>query len=328
MKLLLTHIADPDGITPIILLKLLNLDFEYELFEATKLSEFILEKINTDYFEKFEDIFIVDLGINKECADKIENSKHKNKFRIFDHHESNNFLNNYEFGRVIEEVDGFKECGTSIFFSYLVSNYENSILTKESVVTFVELVRENDTWQFTELEEDAHNLSALFGFYGKDTYIDVYTEFLKKNEKFHFNRTELLILKSLNRQMSEYLEEAIAFNYMNIYGNWLWFFSLISILSSSSLMFFASTIFKKHKVTKTTGILFLLGFVALIAFVASLPSLVRYVNNHPLISEEYIWDYLNDRFIPTVSYTLCGISIVQTVVCYVWGYHRMKRMKF
>lgn len=207
MKLLLSHIADPDGITPIILLKLLNLSFDYELFEATKLSEFILEKINTDYFEKFEDIFIVDLGINKECAEKIQNSKYKNKFRLFDHHESNSFLNDYEFGRVIEEVDGFKECGTSIFFSYLINNYENPILTKESVVTFVELVRENDTWQFTELEEDAHNLSALFSFYGKDTYIDVYTEFLKKSDKFYFNRTELLILKSLNRQMKEYLED-------------------------------------------------------------------------------------------------------------------------
>lgn len=207
MKLLLTHIADPDGITPIILLKLLNVVFEYELFEATKLSEFILEKIDTNYFEKYEDIFIVDLGINKECADKINNSKYKNKFKIFDHHESNNFLNNYEFGRVIEEVDGFKECGTSIFFSYLINTYENSILTKESVVTFVELVRENDTWQFTELEEEAHNLSTLFSFYGKDNYIDVYTEFLKKNEVFHFNKTELLILKSLNRQMKEYLEE-------------------------------------------------------------------------------------------------------------------------
>jgi nanoRNase/pAp phosphatase (c-di-AMP/oligoRNAs hydrolase) len=207
MKLLLTHIADPDGITPIILLKLLNLDFEYELFEATKLSEFILEKINTDYFEKYEDIFIVDLGINKECAEKIENSKYKDKFKLFDHHESNEFLNNYGFARVVEEVNGFKECGTSIFFSYLVNNYDNSILTKESVVTFVELVRENDTWQFTELEEDAHNLSTLFSFYGKEAYVDVYTEFLKKNDKFHFNRTELLILKSLNRQMKEYLEE-------------------------------------------------------------------------------------------------------------------------
>ena len=204
MKLLLTHIADPDGITPIILLKLINLNFEYELFEANKLSEFILEKIDTDYFDKYEDIFIVDLGINKQCADKIENSKYKTKFRIFDHHESNNFLNNYEFGRITEEVDGFKECGTSIFFSYLINNYEDSILTKESVVTFVELVRENDTWQFTELEEDAHNLSALFSFYGKDAYIDLYTDFLKKNNKFYFNQTELLILKSLNRQMKEY----------------------------------------------------------------------------------------------------------------------------
>lgn len=207
MKLLLSHIADPDGITPIILLNLLDLEFEYELFEANKLSDFILEKINTDYFDKYEDIFIVDLGINKECADKIENSKYKSKFKIFDHHESNNFLNAYEFGKVVEDVDGFKECGTSIFFNHLTNTYDNSILSKESVITFVELIRENDTWQFTELEEEAHNLSTLFSFYGKDAYIDVYTEFLNKNNKFYFNRTELLILKSLNRQMKEYMEE-------------------------------------------------------------------------------------------------------------------------
>ena len=167
----------------------------------------LMDMFNTDYFDKYEDIFIVYLGINKECAEKIENSKYKNKFKIFDHHDSNKFLNDYEFGKVIEEVNGFKECGTSVFFNYLTNTYDNSILSKESVITFVELIRENDTWQFTELEEEAHNLSTLFSFYGKDAYIDVYTEFLKKNDKFYFNRTELLILKSLNRQMKEYMEE-------------------------------------------------------------------------------------------------------------------------
>ena len=33
MKLLLSHVADLDGISPIILMNLLQLDFEYELFE-------------------------------------------------------------------------------------------------------------------------------------------------------------------------------------------------------------------------------------------------------------------------------------------------------
>ncbi len=207
MKLLLTHVSDPDGITPIILLNLLDIEFEYNLFEASDLSKFIIDNIDSDYFDKYEDIYIVDLGVNEECAEKIENSKYKSKFKLFDHHESHYHLNNYEFARVIEEVDGFKECGTSIFYSYLVNNYDNSILNKPSVVTFVELVRENDTWQFTELEEDAHNLSALFSFYGKEAYIENYTDFLKNNNKFYFNKTELLILKSLNRQKQEYLEE-------------------------------------------------------------------------------------------------------------------------
>jgi oligoribonuclease NrnB/cAMP/cGMP phosphodiesterase (DHH superfamily) len=207
MKLLLSHIADPDGITPIILLNLLNENFEYKLFEANNLSEFILENLDSDYFDKYDQIYIVDLGISKECANLIVNSKYKDKFKLFDHHETNYHLNDYDFAEVIEEVDGFKECGTSLFFNYLVKTFENPILTKPSVVNFVELVRENDTWQFTELEQDAHNLSALFSFYGREAYVDTYTEFLKNNNRFYFNKTELLILKSLNRQKQEYLEE-------------------------------------------------------------------------------------------------------------------------
>lgn len=204
MKLLLTHV-DPDGITPIILMNLINQEFEYKLFEATELSSFIIENLNNNYFDKYDEIYITDLGITKECAEKIVSSNYK--FKLFDHHESHYYLNDYEFATVKEEVNGFKECGTTLFFNYLVKEYNNPILTKNSVLTFVELVRENDTWQFTEFEEDAHNLSALFSFYGKDLYIENYTDFLKNNNTFYFNKTELIILKSLNRQKQEYLEE-------------------------------------------------------------------------------------------------------------------------
>lgn len=207
MKLLLTHIADLDGITPVILMNLLEENFEYELFEVDELSKFIEDRIDSDYFDKYDNIFITDLGITKECADKIINSKYKNKFKLFDHHESHYYLNDYEFATVCEEIDDFKECGTTIFFKYLVDNYKNDILFKPSVINFIELVRENDTWQFTELKEDAMNLSVLFGFYGKETYIETYTKFLKDNNKFYFSDIELIILKSLNREKNEYLEK-------------------------------------------------------------------------------------------------------------------------
>ena len=47
MNLLLTH-TDPDGITPVILLKLINNEFEYKTFEPTEISKFVLDNIDTD----------------------------------------------------------------------------------------------------------------------------------------------------------------------------------------------------------------------------------------------------------------------------------------
>jgi len=221
MKLLLSHIADLDGITPIILMNLIKEDFDYELFEVRELSSFIEERIASDYFDKYDSIYITDLGITKECAESIINSKYKNKFKLFDHHESHYFLNDYEFATVMEDIDGFKECGTTIFYKYLVNNYNNPILNKNSVINFVELVRENDTWQFTDLKEDAMDLNALFNFYGRDTYITTYTDFLKNNDNFYFSKTELIILESLNRQKNEYIEnmkDKVIFKNINGYN--------------------------------------------------------------------------------------------------------------
>ena len=206
MKLLLSHIADLDGVTPVILMNLLNENFDYELFEIGEIDKFILDRIDSDYFNKYEEIYITDLGITKECAEKIVNSKYNGRFKIFDHHESHYYLNEFEFATVKEEENGFKECGTTLFYNYLINKYDNNILKKDSVVHFIELVRENDTWQFTDLKDDSMNLNALFSFYGRDTYIETYSKFLNENNKFYFTETELIILKSLNNEKQNYLE--------------------------------------------------------------------------------------------------------------------------
>lgn len=206
MKLLLSHIADLDGVTPVILFKILKQDFDYQLFEVDELSTFIFDKIDTNYFDNYDEIIITDLGITKECAEKIIRSKYKNKFKLFDHHESHYYLNEYEFAKVIEEHDNYKECGTTLFYNYLISNYNSDILKKESVLLFVELVRENDTWQFTDLKDESFSLSSLFSFYGKEKFIEIYTNFLLEHKNFYFTKMELTILESLNRQKEDYLE--------------------------------------------------------------------------------------------------------------------------
>ena len=65
------------------------------------------------------------LSINKECNVIILNI----------------FLNDYDFASVVVDVNGFKECGTTLFYNYLVDNYKNPILSKKSV--FIK-----KTWSF------------------------------------------------------------------------------------------------------------------------------------------------------------------------------------
>ena len=206
MKLLISHIADLDGISPVILMNLLGIDFEYELFEIGEINEFISKKIDSNYFDKYDYIYITDLSVSKDIARKIINSKYKEKFKLFDHHKSAEWLNKYDFATVMEEVDRFKECGTTLFYQYLLNTFNSEILKKENVVTYVECVREEDTWQFTELKEDADNINNLLGFYGNDEFIELYTNKLKNNNTLYFDEHELKIINALNRNKQNYLE--------------------------------------------------------------------------------------------------------------------------
>ena len=206
MMLLLSHVADLDGVTPVILSNLVGFDFEYKLFDLDELSDFISEKIDTNYFDKYDKIIITDLSVSVSVADKIVDSVYKDKFKLFDHHATAKYLNDYDFAYVCESIDSHKECGTTLYYNYLIKKYNNDILKKKSVVTFVELVRQCDTWQFTDMKKEALDLSSLHAFYGIDTFIENYTSFLKKNDVFHYTNFDNTILKSLNRKKQEYIE--------------------------------------------------------------------------------------------------------------------------
>ena len=55
MNLLLTH-TDPDGVTPIILLNLIGEEFEYKKLEPTKISDYVLDMLDINYFDKYENV--------------------------------------------------------------------------------------------------------------------------------------------------------------------------------------------------------------------------------------------------------------------------------
>ena len=108
--LLITH-TDLDGISPIILLNLTGIKFEYKSIEIHDVLK-TWEELKTEGLEKFEEIFVTDLTLPQEIYDDIENMNLNVK--VFDHHETHLFANKYKYVDVSVDINGFRTCGMRI----------------------------------------------------------------------------------------------------------------------------------------------------------------------------------------------------------------------
>lgn len=207
---LISHIADADGITPIILTDLVFDDFEYHLLEPSEVDEYMLECFNNNKFDKYDYIFVTDLCFTDKIASMIDNMDLKNKIHVLDHHYSRLDLNKYDFIDVIDEYNGKKESGTSLYYKYLLDNYPNDILSKNSVSRLVDLVRSGDTWEWKKTNNlDARNISILLANYGIDGYVEKYKKYLRENDEFNFDDIDNTIIEIENRRKTEYIKNCI-----------------------------------------------------------------------------------------------------------------------
>lgn len=127
-RLLISHIADEDGITPVILAKIVYGEIDTLLLNPKDADEAFLNNV-----DKYDSIHVVDLNVSPMLAQKIdENPLWKSRVKIFDHHKSALGLNKYDFITVIDDGDNQKESGTSIYYNYLLSISDNAILRKNS----------------------------------------------------------------------------------------------------------------------------------------------------------------------------------------------------
>lgn len=203
-KCLITHIADPDGAFPIILSKLIFDDIDFYSCEKIEVDG-ILKQV----LEAYDTIYIVDLNVSKEMAEFINQDETlKNKILVFDHHKSEEHLNMYPFIHVVVENNGIKESGTSLYYKYLKDLTNNSLLNKDSVSTLVELVRENDTFDFNELyKEPALQFRNLYDIYGREKYIEHFYNFVLENDTFEFTGTEKVLIELEQERAKRYIEE-------------------------------------------------------------------------------------------------------------------------
>lgn len=202
--LLISHVADPDGITPIILAKFAFKEFDTLLLNPNEVDEKLKENI-----DKFKEIHIVDLPVSEDMAKEIENNETwRKKVKLFDHHYGNLYLNNYSFANVIDEKDGQKESGTSVYYNYLKTISNNTLLHKKATQGLVNQVRIIDTYDFkTEEDKEAHNIDALFTILGRGNYIDYFIKYIENHDNFEYTDTEKFLIKLEKDKMNNYIEK-------------------------------------------------------------------------------------------------------------------------
>ena len=196
--LLISHISDIDGVSPVILLKLTKVEFDYILKEPHEMDEFVEELLKED-LNSYQNIYITDLALSENFYKKIKESGYAYKFKIFDHHKTHLFAKNYE--NVVIDIE---ECGTTLFYNYLSKKYK----FKKIVEDYIKHVKNLDLWLWVEkFDFMAKGLGNIFDLYGRNTYIEEMYQKLKRGKKFKWNKFENKILKIEKDTVDRYLKK-------------------------------------------------------------------------------------------------------------------------
>lgn len=202
---LFSHIADCDGLTPVILSKLTFDQVDYFLAEVKDIDAVFLEQLS--YLSQYDFIFMTDICLSEKVILQIPEAI-QHKFLIFDHHISNMPLNKYPFITVMEEDENhIMQCGTTLYYQYLLTQYPNDLLQKESIKTLVSLVRSGDTWQWANDKEEALRLGAFLALVGKDEYIRYFYDYILKHDTFAFEEKLQYALELNEKNIQLYIKE-------------------------------------------------------------------------------------------------------------------------
>ena len=198
--LLITH-TDLDGISPVILLNLAGVKFDYKSVEISDILDTWNKLIEEDELKKYEQIYFCDLTLPEEIYNYINECNLNVK--VFDHHESHLYANKYPYVEVKVDYRNRQTCATELFYNYLKDIYED--LNKPSIKEYVDYVRELDTYKFTS--DIPREIDSLKGTYGNKDFIKTIVRRLKKNDTFKFTSFEKRFTKVKKLELQRYLEK-------------------------------------------------------------------------------------------------------------------------
>lgn len=212
MKILIfTHKSDIDGMGGAVLAKLAFDSVDYVLCETFDLQNQIQKFYDNGKIYDYDMVYVTDLWLEEPMLSKVANDeKLKDKFMVFDHHESakKEGYDKYDFALVrITDEKGMCS-GTSLYYEYLMQ--AGLIKENKCVSDFVELTRRYDTWEWKNIYNDemAHELTLLFDAVGKEGYIKLMVDKLgSSSNKFEFSELEQMLITNKKEQVISKLEE-------------------------------------------------------------------------------------------------------------------------
>lgn len=171
------------------------------------------KKVNQDVLEALENhsnyskIFITDLSVNKEVADKLDSIS--DKVCLLDHHITADFLNQYSWANVQVELDGRKTCGAELFLNYVYNNMnENNIDKSHKIFDFIEITRKYDTWEWHDVYNDLipKRMNDLMYLKGIDTFVEEMVLKINSGEDA-FSQIDIALLDFKQKEIDRYIED-------------------------------------------------------------------------------------------------------------------------
>jgi oligoribonuclease NrnB/cAMP/cGMP phosphodiesterase (DHH superfamily) len=207
MKIKLFTHNDLDGKGCAVLAHLVTDNVDIEECSYNNVNEKVKRFIDNEEYEGYTDIFITDLSVSEEIAEKIEGLY--KYIRLIDHHKTAMWLNKYDWCTVEEITNDELECGTSLFYKH-ISCYLPLKTDNKMLKDFVEAVRLYDTWQWKtnfggQFAKDLNDLSEIL----KDNFVAEMVDKIKQNELF-ITDVSYHLLYYKRKDIEEYIEYKIS----------------------------------------------------------------------------------------------------------------------
>ncbi len=205
---LFTH-TDLDGVGCAVLAKLaFNDEVDIEYCNYDEINKKVEKYIDNNFSGECH---ITDISINDTLASRINEDRiGYQKIQLLDHHPTALELNKYSWCNIqIEnEINHIKTSGTEMYYKWLV--YNKCLKKHKRLDRFVEIVRNYDTWRWSELGEEGilcKKVNDLLYLYGREKFIPWCVSKICCSDTFNLDDTDKILLDIKQKEIDDYVKE-------------------------------------------------------------------------------------------------------------------------